>query len=186
VRRGSFPSALAFGALGRRGFESLSLRQISISGRSSAISSSCRIRTLRDRELADVGKASAEATGLTHRPAVDGQRISGIYRRSVTLASGRFAMLDDGWDSAWYLERRSLRCDLVSRLLPRCAVAAPTGRLASNYLDRRIAVSPRHQHGTSRKLSIKPNLRKAAARAGAVGVADRPILLKKSVSGASQ
>jgi hypothetical protein len=27
---------------------------------------------------------------------VDGQPISGIYRRSVTLASGRFAMLDDG------------------------------------------------------------------------------------------
>ena len=54
------------------------------------------LTTLRDRELADVGKALAEDTGLTHRPAADGQRISGIYRRSVTLASGRFAMLDDG------------------------------------------------------------------------------------------
>ena len=54
------------------------------------------LTTLRDRELADVGKALAEATGLMHRPAVDGQRISGIYRRSLTLARGRFAMLDDG------------------------------------------------------------------------------------------
>jgi hypothetical protein len=27
---------------------------------------------------------------------VDGQRVAGIYRRSVLLASGRFAMLDDG------------------------------------------------------------------------------------------
>ena len=54
------------------------------------------LTTLRDRELVEVGKALTEETGLTHRPAVDGQRISGIYRRSVTLASGRFAMLDDG------------------------------------------------------------------------------------------
>ena len=27
---------------------------------------------------------------------VDGERVSGVYRRSVMLASGRFAMLDDG------------------------------------------------------------------------------------------
>jgi hypothetical protein len=26
----------------------------------------------------------------------DGQRVAGIYRRSVMLASGRYAMLDDG------------------------------------------------------------------------------------------
>src|SRR5271167_1328254 len=45
------------------------------------------LTTLRDRELADVGKALAEDTGLTYRPAVDGQRISSIYRRFVPLAS---------------------------------------------------------------------------------------------------
>ena len=38
----------------------------------------------------------AEETGLIHRPTIDGQRVSGIYRRSVMLASGRFAILDDG------------------------------------------------------------------------------------------
>jgi hypothetical protein len=27
---------------------------------------------------------------------VDGERIAGVYRRSLMLASGRFAMLDDG------------------------------------------------------------------------------------------
>jgi len=27
---------------------------------------------------------------------VDGQRVAGIYRRSVMFASGRYAMLDDG------------------------------------------------------------------------------------------
>jgi hypothetical protein len=26
----------------------------------------------------------------------DGQRVAGIYRRSIVLASGRYAMLDDG------------------------------------------------------------------------------------------
>lgn len=26
----------------------------------------------------------------------DGQRVAGIYRRSIMLASGRYAMLDDG------------------------------------------------------------------------------------------
>ncbi|WP_425504535.1 MULTISPECIES: hypothetical protein [Rhodanobacter] len=29
-----------------------------------------------------------------------GQRVAGIYRRSVMLASGRYALLDDGMDSA--------------------------------------------------------------------------------------
>ncbi|MBB6290642.1 hypothetical protein HDC32_005350 [Pseudomonas sp. JAI120] len=33
---------------------------------------------------------------MEHRPLADGQRVAGIYRRSVMLASGRYAMLDDG------------------------------------------------------------------------------------------
>jgi hypothetical protein len=33
---------------------------------------------------------------LEHRPVADGQRLPGIYRRSVMLASGLHAMLDDG------------------------------------------------------------------------------------------
>ncbi len=52
--------------------------------------------TLRNRELAQAAKDMAAETGLEHRPVVDGQRVAGIYRRSVMLASGRFAMLDDG------------------------------------------------------------------------------------------
>jgi type IV secretory pathway VirD2 relaxase len=54
------------------------------------------LATLRGRELAQTAKTIATETGLTHRPVVDGQRVSGIYRRSVMLASGRYAMLDDG------------------------------------------------------------------------------------------
>ncbi|HBP1971173.1 TPA: relaxase/mobilization nuclease and DUF3363 domain-containing protein [Pseudomonas aeruginosa] len=52
--------------------------------------------TLRNRELAQAAKDIAADTGLEHRPVADGQRVVGIYRRSVILASGRYAMLDDG------------------------------------------------------------------------------------------
>ncbi|AHC79148.1 TPA: relaxase/mobilization nuclease domain-containing protein [Burkholderia cenocepacia] len=51
---------------------------------------------LRNRELAQAAKDIAGETGLEHRPVADGQRVAGIYRRSVMLASGRYAMLDDG------------------------------------------------------------------------------------------
>ncbi len=52
--------------------------------------------TLRNRELAQAAKDIAAETGLEHRPVADGQRVAGIYRRSIMFASGRFAMLDDG------------------------------------------------------------------------------------------
>jgi len=54
------------------------------------------LATLRNRELAQTAQSIAANTGLEHRPVVDGQRVAGIYRRSVMLASGRYAMLDDG------------------------------------------------------------------------------------------
>ena len=52
--------------------------------------------TLRRRELDEaISKLSAE-TGLAYRPSAEGEHVSGIYRQRVTLASGRFAMIDDG------------------------------------------------------------------------------------------
>ena len=54
------------------------------------------LATLRDRELVEVGKAIQDQTGQTYRPLRDNQRTTGVYRRSLQLASGRFAMLDDG------------------------------------------------------------------------------------------
>ncbi|MCI4030077.1 relaxase/mobilization nuclease and DUF3363 domain-containing protein [Dickeya dianthicola] len=54
------------------------------------------LATLRNRELVQVAQDIAAETGLEHRPVSDGQRVSGIYQRSVMLASGRYAMLDDG------------------------------------------------------------------------------------------
>ena len=54
------------------------------------------LNTLRRRELEEVtAKLSAE-TGLAHRPSAEGEHVSGVYRQRVTLASGRFAMIDDG------------------------------------------------------------------------------------------
>ncbi|MGJ7524862.1 DUF3363 domain-containing protein [Variovorax sp. GB1P17] len=52
--------------------------------------------TLRDRELASAGKKLQTQTSAIYRPLQDGQQVHGVYRRSIQLVSGRFAMLDDG------------------------------------------------------------------------------------------
>jgi type IV secretory pathway VirD2 relaxase len=52
--------------------------------------------TLRTREIDEIASRIAAETGLTHRPVLNRDRVDGVYRRSVLLASGRFAMLDDG------------------------------------------------------------------------------------------
>lgn len=54
------------------------------------------LATLRGRELARAAQGITAETGLEYHPATDGGRVSGIYRRSLMLNSGRFAMLDDG------------------------------------------------------------------------------------------
>lgn len=54
------------------------------------------LATLRGRELTAAAREISVQTGLQYRPAVEGKRASGIYRRSVQLASGRYALLDDG------------------------------------------------------------------------------------------
>jgi type IV secretory pathway VirD2 relaxase len=54
------------------------------------------LNTLRRRELdGAVAKLSVE-TGLPHQPSVEGEHVAGTYRQRVILASGRFAMIDDG------------------------------------------------------------------------------------------
>lgn len=54
------------------------------------------LATLRAREVDQVGRRVAAETGMEHRPVTDGGSVRGVYRRPVMLASGRFAMLDDG------------------------------------------------------------------------------------------
>jgi type IV secretory pathway VirD2 relaxase len=54
------------------------------------------LETLRKRELdSAAGKIVAE-TRLAYRPSAEGEYVQGIYRRRITLSSGRFAMIDDG------------------------------------------------------------------------------------------
>lgn len=52
--------------------------------------------TLRKRELDAVGAKIAGETGLPYRPAATGEKIAGVVRQRLALASGRFAMIDDG------------------------------------------------------------------------------------------
>ncbi|MFI8608130.1 DUF3363 domain-containing protein [Pseudomonas sp. NPDC077649] len=54
------------------------------------------LATLRGRELTAAAREISAQTGMQYHPAVEGQSVSGIYRRSVQLASGRYALLDDG------------------------------------------------------------------------------------------
>ena len=54
------------------------------------------LNTLRQRDLdAAVSRLSVE-TGLLHRPSSEGEHVAGTYRQRLMLASGRFAMIDDG------------------------------------------------------------------------------------------
>ena len=52
--------------------------------------------TLRRRELEAAAARLAVETGLAYQPVSGGECVAGIYRQRVTLASGRFAMIDDG------------------------------------------------------------------------------------------
>lgn len=51
---------------------------------------------LRDREIGDLAERLAHETGLPFDRTANGENVAGIYRRRFALASGRFAMIDDG------------------------------------------------------------------------------------------
>jgi len=54
------------------------------------------LQTLKAREIADVAERLRNETGLVFRPTAEGDEVSGVYRRRLDLASGRYAMIDDG------------------------------------------------------------------------------------------
>lgn len=54
------------------------------------------LNTLRQRELDLVAARFTAETGLVHRPSAAGETVSGVYRQRLALASGRFAVIDDG------------------------------------------------------------------------------------------
>ena len=54
------------------------------------------LETLKSRDLAAAHARLAAETGLASRTAAAGEAVAGVYRRRLDLASGRFAMIDDG------------------------------------------------------------------------------------------
>lgn len=54
------------------------------------------VSTLHQREIDSAAAHIAANTGLAHRPLVEGEYVAGTYRKRLSLASGRFAMIDDG------------------------------------------------------------------------------------------
>jgi hypothetical protein len=51
---------------------------------------------LRRRELETAGTRIASTSELPYRPVQEGETVAGVYRQRLNLASGRFAMIDDG------------------------------------------------------------------------------------------
>jgi type IV secretory pathway VirD2 relaxase len=52
--------------------------------------------TLRRRELEEAAARMSESAGQAYHPLAQGEPVAGTYRRRLDLASGRFAMIDDG------------------------------------------------------------------------------------------
>ena len=54
------------------------------------------LATLRKQDLEETAARIGADSGLEYRPSAEGEHVSGTYRQRITLASGRFAMIDDG------------------------------------------------------------------------------------------
>lgn len=54
------------------------------------------LNRLRQRETDEAAAQIAASTGLAHRPHAEGEYVAGTYRKRLSLASGRFAMIDNG------------------------------------------------------------------------------------------
>lgn len=54
------------------------------------------LETLRRRDLNSIGEQLTAETGMSFRKSASGEYVAGVYRQRLMLASGRFAMIDDG------------------------------------------------------------------------------------------
>jgi type IV secretory pathway VirD2 relaxase len=54
------------------------------------------LETLRRKELDSIGEKLTAETGMAFRKSPTGEYVAGLYRQRLMLASGRFAMIDDG------------------------------------------------------------------------------------------
>ena len=97
------PAALASGGFGREVREAMDARAEHLIGEGFARRQGQRIvfardllDTLRRRQLEAAGAQVASSAGLPYLPAKEGEAVAGVYRQRLNLASGRFAMIDDG------------------------------------------------------------------------------------------
>jgi type IV secretory pathway VirD2 relaxase len=100
---GRQPATVAYGGFGQETREALEVRTEHLVGEGLATRRGQRVifarnllETLRQRELSEAEARIGSETGLIHRLLAEGEHLTGIYRRRLTLASGRFAMIDDG------------------------------------------------------------------------------------------
>ena len=84
------------------------------------------LATLRQRELSSVGGKLAAQTGLPHHATAEGKSIAGVYRQRLSLASGRFAMIDDGLGFSLVPWSPSLEKEMGKHM---SGVMAPGGRM---------------------------------------------------------
>jgi type IV secretory pathway VirD2 relaxase len=54
------------------------------------------LATLRQRELDATAARLSSSSGLPYHPTAEGEAVAGVYRQRLNLASGRFAMIDNG------------------------------------------------------------------------------------------
>ncbi len=97
------PAPLGMGGFGREVRDAMTARAEHLASEGLARRQGQRIilqrellATLRRRELDAAGAKLTGDTGLPYIPAAAGETVAGVYRQRLTLASGRFAMIDDG------------------------------------------------------------------------------------------
>jgi type IV secretory pathway VirD2 relaxase len=92
------------------------------------------LNALRRGELDATAASLSGETGLLHRPSAEGEHVSGVYRQRVTLASGRFAMIDDGVGFQLVPWRPALEQQLGKQI---GGVMAPGGNVDWNFGPKR-------------------------------------------------
>ncbi|MCL8382946.1 MULTISPECIES: relaxase/mobilization nuclease domain-containing protein [Xanthobacter] len=97
------PMAMAMGGFGQKAREAMQARAEHLVEEGLARRQGQRIilqrdllATLRRRELDAVGARLSAETGLPQHETAAGEHVAGLYRQRLTLASGRYAMIDSG------------------------------------------------------------------------------------------
>jgi type IV secretory pathway VirD2 relaxase len=100
---GRHPAALASSGFGHEVRDAMNARVDHLIGQGLAQQQGRRVifardllDTLRRRELEATAARISSNAGLPYHPSTEGETVAGVYHRRLDLASGRFAMIDDG------------------------------------------------------------------------------------------